>query len=87
MTQDGLLEALRKALEQPADPDDAKTVWELMKDMGLADKAVRRRLRLAIEAGQVEAVTVTRTSMSGKPTSVPAYRLKAVPAGRSGADQ
>jgi hypothetical protein len=76
MTQASLLDALREAFAQPSGPDDARTTWELQKTMGLGDKAVRKRIRLAVEAGQIESVTVTRTSVHGKPVQVAAYRLK-----------
>lgn len=76
MTQAALLDALRQAFAQPSGPDDARTTWELQKTMGLGDKAVRMRIRLAVEAGQIEGVMVTRQSIHGKPTQVPAYRIK-----------
>lgn len=73
---DELVDALRAALEKNPGPSDARTTREWCKMLGLADKAVRKRLTQLIEDGKVGRVKVPRVSpLSGVEQMVDAYRL------------
>lgn len=74
VTQNELLEALRKALERDG-PDDAYTTTELSRALGWGVRKVRNALRPLIREGTVEPVRVQREALDDRTATVSAYRL------------
>lgn len=78
MTEQELLDALRRAMSGTADSDNdgAMTAVEIIDVLRVSDKKVYRILRPLVTSGQVECVKVPRANLAGIVHPVPAYRLK-----------
>lgn len=75
VTQDDLLDALRNALLKPMEGNGV-TVGELQETTGYSYERIRKALRVLSVAGRLEVSRVTRMDIAGRPSSVPAYRIK-----------
>lgn len=78
MTEQDLLDALRRAMSSADDDDSdgAMTAVEIIEVLKICDKKVYRILRPLVISGQVECVKVPRANLAGIMHPVPAYRLK-----------
>lgn len=77
MTEAEMLEELRRLQEKLQEgPDNAFTTREWGNLLGLGEKAVRDRLRMADRAGRLERVRVYREDLRGTRYPVIAYRVK-----------
>jgi DNA-binding GntR family transcriptional regulator len=75
ISTDDLLDAIRAALEAPADGEGA-TVHELTATMACGAGKVRRALKALSDQGRLEVVRLRRTMIDGRPSLVPGYRIK-----------
>lgn len=76
ITQDELLEALRKAMEERMGGEDGLTVAELCEQLQKGQDAIRTRLKALIAAKKCVVVRVRRQDMAGRDMLVPGYRFK-----------
>lgn len=77
MTESEMMEELGKLWERvQTGPEDAFTTQELCDSLGMTDKAVRQRLRLADRFGRLERVRVYRENLRGIRHPTVAYRIK-----------
>ncbi len=75
ITRDDIVEALRNAMQEVGPGEEGMTVAELREKMGKGEEVVRRCIKALLAQGKAKVVTVRRTDMAGRITSVPGYRL------------
>lgn len=75
ITQDDLLDALRSAIAHP-EGGDGFTGPELAEQLKTSATTVRKRLKQLLQSGELELVTVTRKSITGKSLPIIGYRKK-----------
>jgi Asp/Glu/hydantoin racemase len=78
VTQDDLLDALRDALAKPVN-GDGTTAGEMADAIGRPVAVIRKALRAVASEGRLEVVMVTRSDLTGRQQTVPAYRIKPKP--------
>ena len=80
VTEQELLEEVRKALEGVESEDDAITTKELAAHMGIGVDTMQKRMPALIASGQFEVCQTRRQCWNGRSQKVPAIRRKqAVP--------
>lgn len=72
ITESELLDALSTASKEP---EDARTIGELMTETGLSQKRVRAALHAFNSKQRLVVHRVTRTALDGRAASVPAYTI------------
>lgn len=80
---EAIREAIRNALTAGGTEGAAVTAEELAQATGRGILSVRRALKGLIEAGTMEATRVRRLTIDGRPTRIPAYRLREPPEQRN----
>ena len=76
MTESEIIEELEKLLtSNQQEPNDAFTITEWCEILGLAEKTVRKRLRVVKKAGRLYRVMVMRENLAGVSVPIPAYRI------------
>ena len=75
ITTNELLAAIRKAQMSAKDPDGFTTVTEMMEASTMGRVTIAKHLRVFKVAGRLECRRVSRESINGMQTRVPAYRV------------
>jgi hypothetical protein len=75
ITESEILDALRAASAQIANPDDAFSVLELSRAVGWSRPRVQEHLLELKRTGRIELVRVTREALNGRIIPVTAYRF------------
>jgi hypothetical protein len=75
ITTNELLEAIRKAQRSVKDPSGFTTTTEMMEASTMGRPTIAKHLRVFKVAGRLECRRVSRESIDGKQTMVPAYRV------------
>jgi hypothetical protein len=74
ITEAELLDALAQSVSGTA-PENAQTISEMMAATGLGEKRMRRALAALKATGRLQAHSVPRESLDGRPIRVPAFTI------------